>query len=168
MATLTEPVKLAIVQWLACYDTPTQVAQQVKEDFNLDVTRMQVSAYDPTKVSGRSLSKKLSDLFYATRKAFLEDVATIPIAQQAYRLRVLQRNLERADTRGNAAMVSTLLEQAAKEVGGSFTNRRELTGKEGKDLVPETPKGVLVVPAVMNEKAWEEMMAPQEEGKSDA
>lgn len=97
---------------------------------------MQVAAYDPTKAAGKNLSKKLADMFYATRKAFLEDVATIPIAQQAYRLRVLQRNLERADNRGNAAMVSTLLEQAAKEVGGSFTNRRELTGKEGRDLLP--------------------------------
>ena len=47
---------------------------------------------------------------------------------------MLQRNLERADSRGNAAMVSTLLEQAAKELGGAFTNKRELTGKDGQPL----------------------------------
>ena len=33
----------------------------------------------------------------------------------------------------------------------------ELTGKGGKDLVPES-KGVLIVPGAMDEQAWEAMM----------
>lgn len=40
----------------------------------------------------------------------------------------------------------------------------ELTGKDGKDLVPEAPKGVLVVPGVMDEQAWEKMMAKHQGG----
>lgn len=35
----------------------------------------------------------------------------------------------------------------------------EHTGKDGKALHPEAPKGVLVVPGVMNETDWERMMA---------
>lgn len=54
------------------------------------------------------------------------------------------------------------------EIKGFVVKKSELTGKDGKDLVPDTPKGVLVVPAVMNEKAWEEMMADQDKGKTDA
>lgn len=134
MATLTDPVKIAIVQALACFDTPTQVASQVKEEFGLTITRQQVANYDPTKATGVNLSKKLRAIFESTREQFLADVSGIPIAQQAYRLRVLQRNLERADQRGNAAMVTSILEQAAKELGGAFTNRRELTGKGGQPL----------------------------------
>lgn len=45
-----------------------------------------------------------------------------------------------------------------------FTDKTEVTGKDGKDLVPEAPKGVLVVPGVMDEKAWEKMMAKHQEG----
>lgn len=138
MAVLKDPVKLSIVQALACFDTPTQVADHVKQEFGLVITRQQVAMYDPTKASGHNLSKKLREIFTATRAKFLEDISTIPIAQQAYRLRVLQRNLERADSRGNAAMVSTLLEQAAKELGGAFTNRRELTGKDGAPIQAES------------------------------
>lgn len=138
MAALKDEVKLAIVQALACFDTPSQVAELVKQEFGLVLARQQVAGYDPTKPSGKKLSKKLLEVFTHTREQFLADVSAIPISQQAYRLRVLQRNLERADQRGNAAMVSTLLEQAAKELGGAFTNRRELTGKNGQPLAVAT------------------------------
>lgn len=37
----------------------------------------------------------------------------------------------------------------------------ELTGADGKDLVPEAPKGVLVVPGVMCEADWEKMLNKQ-------
>lgn len=131
MAVLTEEMKLTLVQALACFDTPSQAAEVVAQEHGVKIDRAQAIKYDPTKPAGRNLSPKLKEIFAATRKKFLEDVSQIPIAQQAYRLRVLQRALTRADTQGNAAMVSQLLEQAAKETGGAFTNRRELTGKGG-------------------------------------
>lgn len=158
MAALKDNVKSFIVQQLACYDTPSQVAEQVKEKFGLIVTRQQVSAYHPEHAVAKSLSKRWKDLFAATRKTFLEKTSEIPIANQAVRLRVLQRSLMTAETRGNLAMVLQILEQASKEVGGSFTNRRELTGKDGKDLGPAT--GVLVVPApAASEAEWEAQAA---------
>jgi hypothetical protein len=42
----------------------------------------------------------------------------------------------------------------------------EITGANGKDLVPEAPKGVLVVPGVMDEASWEKMMAKHQEGQA--
>ncbi len=131
MAALTEDQKLLVVQALACFDSPQQVADLVKVEFGLSVTRQQVASYDPTKAAGKQVSKKLKAIFEETRAKFLENTASIPIAKQAYRLRVLQRQLERAERQGNTAMVSALLEQAAKETGGAFTNRREVTGKDG-------------------------------------
>ncbi len=134
MAQLPDPVKLAITQALACFDTPTQVAEFVKDEFGIVITRQQASQYDASKTTGKSMSQKLRAVFEATRAAFLESTADIPIAQQSYRLRVLQRMLTKAEKQGNMAMVAQLLEQAAKESGGAFTNKRELTGKDGAPL----------------------------------
>lgn len=50
------------------------------------------------------------------------------------------------------------------ELKGHLVKKHELTGKDGKDLVPAAPKGVLVVPGVMNEADWEAMMAKSQEG----
>lgn len=131
MASLTEAQKGFIVQALACYDTPTQVAEAVKEEFGIEIGRQQVGAYDPTKVSGKDLARKWRDLFHETRKRFREEIAEIPIADQAYRLRQIGRLYDRVSRQGNAVAAAQLLEQAAKETGGAFTNKREHTGAAG-------------------------------------
>jgi hypothetical protein len=128
MAKLDDNIRAFVVQQLACYDTPTQVAAAVKEEFELELTRQQCASYDPTKVTSKALAKKWRDLFEATRKRFLEDVSTIPIANQATRLRSLERLLRTAEKRGNAVLAAQLLEQAAKEVGGAYTDRRRIVG----------------------------------------
>lgn len=133
MAKLSEAEKRFIVQALACYDTPTQVVDAVKEEFGTVLDRGHVGCYDPTKAAGKDLAKKWRDLFEETRKRFRAEVAEIPIADQAYRLRQLQRMLQDAMSRKNVVLASQLLEQAAKEAGGQFTNKRhnEHTGKDG-------------------------------------
>ncbi|MDT6962924.1 DUF2280 domain-containing protein [Cupriavidus sp. SZY C1] len=140
MATLNDDVKAFIVQALACYDTPSQVVDAVKEEFGLEVSRMQVQAYDPTKAQGKALSQKWRDVFAATRDSFVKATAEIPIATQAYRLRVLNRLVSKAEKQGNMGMVSQLLEQAAKEAGGAFTNKQrvEHTGKDGAPIEQRT------------------------------
>lgn len=131
MARIDDRVRRFIVHSLACYDTPSQVAAAVKEEFGIDLRRQQVAVYDPTKVSGRDLSKKWRAIFEADRKKFLEQAAEIPVAHQAYRLKSLQRLIDIAMSRNNAPLAAQLLEQAAKEVGGAFTNRREHSGPGG-------------------------------------
>lgn len=139
MAKLTDVHKVFIVQALACWDTPSQVAEALKEQYGLDVPRTQVAQYDPTKAAGqKGLAKKWVDLFHATRKRFREEVAEIPIADQAFRLRALGRIYERHISRGNIVGAASVLEQAAKEVGGAFTNRREHTGLGGGPIEQKT------------------------------
>ena len=60
----------------------------------------------------------------------------IPIANKAYRLRVLQRMSTTAEGMKNLGMTAQLLEQAAKEVGDAYSNKQkvELTGKDGGPL----------------------------------
>ena len=132
MATLKEPVKIFIVQSLACRDTPQEVADAVKQEFGIQIERQQVAAYDPTKSRGKDLSKRFVELFNKTRADFDAGLIDIPIANKHYRLKQYQKQLER--NAKNVVMSLKILEQAAKDVGGQFTNRQEITGKDGKPI----------------------------------
>lgn len=148
MAKLNEAVQRFIVQALACYDTPTQVAEAVKEEFGIEITRQQAASYDYTKTMGRTLAKKWRVMFDDTRKKFRAEVAEIPIADQAFRLRQLNRMAQLAMTRKNIVLAAALLEQAAKEQGGMFTNKREVSGPNGGPI-PMMPTTIeLVAPNV--------------------
>lgn len=133
MPALSGPVKVFIVERLACFDKPVEVQQAVKREFKVDVTLPQLAAYNPTQASGARLSKTLREVFEATRKKFLEDTSSIAIAHRSYRLRMLDRMAEKMVDVGNVVVAAQLLEQAAKEEGGAFTNRQkhEHTGKDG-------------------------------------
>jgi len=148
MAKLTDAHKRFIVQALACWDTPTEVSAALKEEMGIDVARMQVAQYDPTKVAGAKLAQKWRELFEDTRKKFREAVAEIPIADQAYRLRQLGKIYDRHIQRGNVVAAAAVLEQAAKEHGGMFTNKREVSGPDGGPI-PTMPTTIeLVAPNV--------------------
>lgn len=126
MAALKPEVKAFIIQMLACYDTPSQVVEAVQKDFGIAITRQQVETHDPTKVSGKTLAKKWVDLFNAARERFLNEISDIPIANKAYRLRVLQRMSTNAESMKNIGMTAQLLEQAAKEVGEAYSNKQKV------------------------------------------
>lgn len=132
--TLKDEVKTFIVQSLACFDTPSVVVDAVRKEFGATITRQSVEGYDPTKKAGSNLAEKWRMLFEETRKTFLEDTASIAISHRAVRLRALQRMADKAETQGNMVLASSLLKQAAEEVGGAYTNRREITGRDGKPI----------------------------------
>ncbi|AZF63773.1 DUF2280 domain-containing protein [Pseudomonas sp. LBUM920] len=132
MAALKNEVKSFIVQALACFDTPSQVVEAVKNEYGVVVSRQQVETHDPTKSAGKGLAVKWVTLFHDTRKRFREETAEIPIANRAYRLRGLGRLAEKAENMRNLALTAQLYEQAAKEVGDVYVSRR---------LEPEKPLG---------------------------
>ena len=131
MAALKEPVKIFIVQSLACFETPQQVADSVEEIYKIKIDRKQCHSYDPTKYAGRNLSKKLKDLFERTRKDFRENVEDIAIANKAFRLMELQKMYE--DSGKNKRTKQNLLKQAFQETDGRVT-KQEITGKDGKPI----------------------------------
>lgn len=120
MATLKTEVKAFIIQAIACYDTPTQVAESVLKEFGIKITRQQVDQNDPTKVSSKGMAKKWVELFTATRERFQTEIASIPIANKAYRLRVLDRMVTKTESMKNFALTANLIEQASKECGDAF------------------------------------------------
>ncbi|KVF49525.1 DUF2280 domain-containing protein [Burkholderia cenocepacia] len=140
MAKLQEPIKLYIVQSLACFDTISRVAKAVREEFGVEVSPQQCERYDPTKQAGSSLSKKYREIFERTREEFLKDTSRIGVAHRAVRLRVLDRAVAEAERRNNLPLMAQLLEQAAKESGDAYTNRRRLehTGESGGPIENRT------------------------------
>lgn len=116
MATLKEPVKIFIVQSLACFETPQQVVESVRQEFGIEIERQQVASYDPTKATCRNVSKKLKDLFHQTRKDFKTNVFDIPLANKAVRLKELQKIYN--DPKVNRILKTKLIKQFKDEMHG--------------------------------------------------
>lgn len=146
MAALSPEVKAFIVQALACFDTPTQIASQVKQEFGLSITIQQVSSYDPTKAIAKNLGQKWVDLFNTTRTRFQTEITDIPIANKAYRLRTLDRMMTKAENMRNMALAASLMEQAAKEVGDAYTNRQKVEHSSPDGSMTPKPTVIQLLP----------------------
>lgn len=145
MAVLNTKVKAFIVRGLATYMTPSEVVDAVKQEFDgLEVTRQQVSKYDPDKASGINLSDKWQQLFVKHRKDFNDEINSIPIANKAYRLKMLDDMVRDAFESKNRPLVAKLLEQAAKEVGEVFTNKQKVNHSLQGNANSTTPKPTVV------------------------
>lgn len=123
MPTLTDDVKVFIVQQLACFEPPGRVTEAVKEEFGIEMPRQQVQCYDPGKHAGAGLSAKLRAIFDETRTAYLSDLSETPAAHKAARVKRLEAMTVRAMAAGDLALAAQLLAQAAKEMGDAFSNR---------------------------------------------
>jgi hypothetical protein len=127
-----------MVQMLACYRSPSEIAKLLKEHFDVGITRQSVEYYDPTKAAGADLAPDLCRLFAETRRRFHERSADIGIGQQTFRLAEMHDNYFKLKERGALIAAQTILEQAAREVGGMFTNARVLTGAGRAPVVGDT------------------------------
>jgi hypothetical protein len=125
MPTLTDEIKEFIVNRLACFDDPTEVAEAVKVTFGLEVSRQQVHAYDPA--CSQAPAPRWRELHAAAREKFLRSEAEIGIAQKVVRLRMLERYAQRAEANKYFSLAATFLEQAAKECGGVYESRKSRT-----------------------------------------
>lgn len=148
MARINKKVKLFIVRLMAEFETPTDAAKQVKDIFNVDVTPQQCEAYDPTKRTGQDLTQELRDLFFDYRRRANEELEAIPIANKRYRLQRLQNIIDHDQYKENPVLVPRLLEQAAKEVGGLYTNKQEIDHTTGGESINKPTTIELVAPNV--------------------
>ncbi len=131
-AKLTDVSRAFIVRELACFASPKEAADAIKEKFDIDITPQGAEHYDATKVAGKDVSKKWQQLFALTREAFLDDSAkSVPYANKSVRIRELARAAQIFKQQKNYLGMARILEMIAKETGGVFTNKRELTGKGG-------------------------------------
>ena len=146
MAALSTEVKAFIVQSLACFEPPTKVIELVKAEFDVQVSRQQVSQYSPGNAMAAKLSQKWIDLFESTRARFQAEITDIPIANKAYRLRTLDRMMTKAENMRNMALAASLMEQAAKEVGDAYTNRQKVEHSSPDGSMTPKPTVIQLLP----------------------
>lgn len=149
---LTPDAQVFAVQALACFDSPATVAAALRKEFGCDIAPQSVEAYDPTKRAGRNLAKRWVKLFEETRADFIKSAAHIGVSHRTARLRTIQRMADRAESQGNLDLAARLLEQAAKEMGDSYSNRHKLehTGAGGGPVQVQRIERVIVRPSNPN------------------
>jgi hypothetical protein len=124
MKRMSGECKRFVVQCLACFMSPSEVAEAVNIQFGIRLNRQQIHFYDPTGRAGaQRLSQSLRDLFTVTRQRFISSADDVGMAHLAYRLRCLSEIYRRAVERGNDWLAMKALEQAAKEVGGWYVRK---------------------------------------------
>ena len=138
MAKLTKQQKVWLVQCLAEYHSPTEASKAFLEEWGVEIEPKQVERYDPNKYSGQQLAKELKALFHQHRKDYLRNTKKhLPLANKSVRLKMLTRMAKKAERMGNDVQAAKYLEQIAKEIGGSYTNQRQFTGKDGGPIQTE-------------------------------
>lgn len=140
---LTEEMKRQIVIELATFRSPPEIRDMLKAEHGVEIALTDIHPYDATKEWCRA-GHALRELFHQARKEFVEGVTDQPIASQQFRLRMLHRLAQKCEARGEFAEAGKLLEQAAKECGGLFTNVRQLEGRLAHvHMTPETARAKL-------------------------
>lgn len=147
MAELTDPQKQEIVELLACFSDLASISERFRLEYGLEVSARQVGSYDPSR-SYYEGGDKWRVIFDARRKRYIEEVTSIPIANQGYRLNLLHELAEKARLEKKPGLLMQVLEQAAKEVGGILTNQRELRVDDNRrqkaaDMTPEDRRAAM-------------------------
>ncbi len=120
-----------LVGEFACFATPKEAADALREEYGVEIAPQSAQHYDATSGAGSDAAKKWHELFDVSRQAFLEDVKSrIPHAHKALRIKKLARASDAFEKSKNYLAMARMLEQIAKEVGNVHTNRREFTGKD--------------------------------------
>ena len=140
MAELSEEIKLEIVTRLARFEIPADITKDLQAR-GIETYELQVGRYDPTR-SYYEGGDKWREIFEKSRQLYIQNVSAVPIANQTYRLEVLQRGVAAAMKNGKWTQAAQLAAQAAGEVGGQFTNERNVNLNDARrpnprDLSPE-------------------------------
>lgn len=69
---LEKDVKEFIARKLGEYETPSDVAEAVKEKFGVEIRRQTAQLYNPTTKAGKDLSAPLQTIFYEARREYNE------------------------------------------------------------------------------------------------
>jgi hypothetical protein len=125
MPVLSNEQKAWIVGAFARFDGVAEVCRSFKDEFGLELPKPHALAYNPDGTKYRG-APKWHDLFERERETFLDNVSAIGIANKSFRLQSLDKLCAIAMERRNIKLAAEILEQAAKEMGEVFTNKREV------------------------------------------
>lgn len=101
---------------------PSEIVDAVKTEFTVEIERQNVRNYNPEQVI--KARNKWGEIFDKEREKFINSSAEIGVAHQSFRLKELNDMALAAKRKGNLVLAGQLLEQAAKECGGLYTNKQ--------------------------------------------
>ena len=120
-----------LVREFACFASPKEAANALKQEFGTEISPQGAQHYDVTSGAGARAAKKWRELFDFSRQAFLDDVEKrVPEAYKAVRIQELAKASRAFKKKENYLAMARMLELIAKECGNVHTNRREFTGKD--------------------------------------
>lgn len=131
---LKEEHKRYIVRCFARFLTCSEVVEALKSQYGIEITTPGASWYNPHTVAGSDLAPELKALFDDERARYLAEIDRVPIANEAVRLERLEALYQKDAKRGATANAAAHLEQAARERGGMFTNKRFVEVKTREQL----------------------------------
>lgn len=149
---LTNEQKEWLVCHYACFWTTEKVLDQFKEEFGFRPEPGAAIKYNLNNLTEDEIAQRRKTIWIEThrraREAFEASIRDIPIASPTYRVQQLNTMFEQAYSRRNFMLAAKLLEQAAKETGGAFTNKREVAGAMAvvgtdSDVPPEIKRSMV-------------------------
>jgi hypothetical protein len=154
---LPSNIKRFIVRLLAQGDAPSEVVRAVAQEFSVDVSAPAVLRYNPDLGQGEKLSAHLKELFYATRKAFIENADNLPMAQKGIRLKRLETIHDRAMEAGTLKIAATAIDLSRKEMmalelgqAGEFAGVFRVINSPDDDLPAAPSAAPATVPTLEN------------------
>ena len=152
MSDLNKIEQLFIVQQFAMFSSPKEIIELVKEEFDAEVTKQQIHYYNGD--LNKKLPKTWRKIFDQMRKEFLEGKTQIAIGNKYYRLHELDKiyKKQKSQKLQNEVGMKDTLQQAAKEDGDAFTNKREHSGLKGEPI----QHTVVRVPAKITPEEWKQ------------
>jgi hypothetical protein len=132
MAILTPQQKQFVVEQLAAFGTPSEVAKGLLEQFGVTVPPHVVAAYDPTRRAGQRCPALWKRRFLEAREAMLRGRPSA-LASRSVRLQQREKMFRRAIEQEDFVLANRILDSIAREIGDDtrgLEQRFEITDEQ--------------------------------------
>ena len=130
--TLTLRQKQFVVEQLAAFGSPGEVAKGLLEQFGVTVAPHVVAAYDPTRRAGQRCPALWKRRFEEAREDMIHGTPS-PLASRSVRLQQREKMFRRAIEQEDFLLANRILDSIAREVGGDTSlleKRLEITDEQ--------------------------------------
>jgi hypothetical protein len=139
MAILSPQQKQFVVEQLAAFGTPSEVAKGLLEQFGVTVAPHVVAAYDPTRRAGQRCPALWKRRFLEAREDMIHGKPSA-LASRSVRLQQREKMFRRAMEQEDFLLANRILDSIAREIGDDvrgLEQRFEMTDEERANAVAE-------------------------------
>ena len=119
---LTYEQKVYVVKRLAAYDAPVVIVRGLREEFGITVRLGLLQYYHPERAQGSELAQHWKDLFWDTRKSYVDSTADIGADHKPVRIRWRGEMVQETWGAGQHKIANEILDSVAKEAGSGAGN----------------------------------------------